>query len=47
MDRGAALRLALVELAEVVPMIETIIVYSLLLWGCWLAAQSLMPEGDT
>ena len=27
--------------------IESIIVYSLLLWGCWLAAQSLTPEGDT
>ena len=47
MDRGEALRVALVELAEVVPMIESIIVYSLLLWGCWLAAQSLTPESDT
>lgn len=27
--------------------IETAIVYSLLLWGCWLAAQSLTPEVDT
>ena len=47
MDRGAALCVALVELAEVVPMIEAVIVYSLLLWGCWLAAQCLTPEGDT
>lgn len=36
-----------VELAEVVSMIESIIVYSLLLWGCWLAAQCLVMEGDT
>ena len=28
-------------------MIETIIVYAILLWGCWLAAQSLTLEGDT
>lgn len=27
--------------------IETIIVYALLLWGCWLAAQCLTLEGDT
>ena len=27
--------------------IETIIVYTLILWGCWLAAQSLTMEGDT
>ena len=47
MDRGAALRLAVVELAEAVSMIESIIVYSMLLWGCWLAAQSLTLEGDT
>ena len=47
MDRGEALRLDVVELAEVVSMIESIIVYSLLLWGCWLAAQSLTPEGNT
>ena len=47
MDCGAALCVALVELAEVVSMIESIIVYSLLLWGCWLAAQSLTPEGNT
>ena len=47
MDRGEGLRLGVVELAEVVPMIEGIIVYSLLLWGCWLAAQCLTPEGDT
>ena len=47
------LRLDLVELAEVVSMIESIIVYSLLLWGCcgaakgcWLCIQILM-EGDT
>jgi len=26
---------------------ETVIVYTLLLWGCWLAAQCLTPEGDT
>lgn len=26
---------------------ETLIVYTLLLWGCWLCAQSLTPEGDT
>ena len=47
MDRGAALCVALVELAEVVSMIESIIVYSLLLWGCWLAARSLVMEDDT
>ena len=47
MDRGAALCVALVVVAEVVSMIETIIVYTLLLWGCWLAAQSLTLEGDT
>ena len=47
MDRGATLRLDVVELAEVVPMIESIIVYTLLLWGCWLAAQCLTLEGDT
>ena len=47
MDRGAALCLGMVELAEVVSMIESIIVYSLLLWGCWLAAQCLTLEGDT
>ena len=46
-DRGARLCVALVELAEVVSMIESIIVYTLLLWGCWLAAQSLTPEGNT
>jgi len=27
--------------------IETAIVYTLLLWGCWLCAQSLTPEADT
>lgn len=27
--------------------IETAIVYTLLLWGCWLAAQCLTLEGDT
>ena len=47
MDRCAALCVDCLELAEVVPMIEGIIVYSLLLWGCWLAAQSLAMEGDT
>ena len=47
MDRGAALCVALVELAEVVQVIEAIIVYALLLWGCWLAAQSLTMEGET
>lgn len=47
MDRGAAVCLGVVELAEVVPMIEAVIVYSLLLWGCWLCAQSLTLEGDT
>ena len=47
MDRGEALCLDLVELAEVVSMTETIIVYTLLLWGCWLAAQCLVMEGDT
>ena len=47
MDRGAALCVALVELAEVVQMIESIIVYAILLWGCWLCAQSLTMEGDT
>ena len=41
------LRLVRLELAEVVSMIESIIVYTLLLWGCWLAAQSLTLEGDT
>ena len=46
MDRGEALCLDLVELAEVVEMIEATIVYSLLLWGCWLAARCLTPEGD-
>ena len=47
MGRGQALRLDCLELAEVVQMIEAVIVYSLLLWGCWLAAQSLTLEGDT
>ena len=47
MDRGEALCLDLVELAEVVQMIEAVIVYSLLLWGCWLAAEALTLEGDT
>ena len=47
MDRGQALCVGMVELAEVVQMIESIIVYSLLLWGCWLCAQSLTLEGDT
>ena len=47
MDRGAALCVALVELAEVAAMIESIIVYPLLLWGCWLCAQCLTLEGDT
>ena len=47
MARGAALCLGVVELAEVVPMIEGIIVYTLLLWGCWLCAQSLTLEGNT
>ena len=37
----------MVELAEVVPMIESIIVYTLLLWGCWLCAQCLTMEGET
>lgn len=27
--------------------IEAAIVYALLLWGCWLAAQSLTPGVDT
>ena len=27
--------------------IETAIVYGLLLWGCWLAAQSLTLGADT
>ena len=44
---GEALCVGMVELAEVVAMIETIIVYTLLLWGCWLCAQSLTLEGDT
>ncbi len=26
---------------------ETLVVYTLLLWGCWLAAQCLTPDGDT
>ena len=47
MDRGAWLCLVRLELAEVVEMTETIAVYSLLLWGCWLAAQCLTLEGDT
>ena len=47
MAGGAALCVALVELAEVVSMIEAVIVYSLLLWGCWLAAQCRTLEGDT
>ena len=47
MDRGAWLCVVRLELAEVAPMIEAVIVYSLLLWGCWLAAQSLTLEGDT
>ena len=47
MAGGQALCLGMVELAEVVSMIEAIVVYSLLLWGCWLCAQSLTLEGDT
>ena len=47
MAGGQALCLGMVELAEVVQMIEAVIVYSLFLWGCWLAAQSLTLEGDT
>ena len=42
-----ALCLGMVELAEVVQMIEAVIVYSLLLWGCWLCAQCLTVEGET
>ena len=47
MDRGEALCVDCLELAEVVPMIEAIIVYSLLMWGCWLCAQCLTLEVDT
>lgn len=47
MDRGEGLCLVRLELAEVAPMIEIIIVYSLLLWGCWLCAESLTMEGET
>ena len=47
MAGGAWLCVVSLELAEVVQMIEAVIVYSLLLWGCWLCAQSLTMEGDT
>ena len=47
MDRREGLCVVRVELAEVVQVIEAIIVYTLLLWGCWLAAQCLTLEGDT
>ena len=26
---------------------ETMMVYALLIWGCWLAAQCLTPGDDT